>query len=175
MDGIAEGLAWPALRAAVPRKPGERGPITIAVARAVPMSTVMRAVWTLRETDLRLQTADGSGTLSVLELRRKPDAPAPDAPCHLAIFLAPNGDLTLAYPGGPRVVTGPAAPESVARALAAERVRCPIRYVAFGAQNADALWGSVFDVARAIDREKSAGDARYVLAEPVHLASGVGR
>jgi hypothetical protein len=174
MDGIAEGLAWPALRAAVPRKRGERGetaPITIAVGRSVPLATVLRAVWTLRDADLRLETPDESGTPRILELRPKPDAIATDAPCHLAIFAAPNGDLSVALPGGPRLVTGPAAADSVARALAAERARCPIRYVAFGAEDAGAPWSSVFDVARAIDRDKSAGDARYVLAEPVHLTT----
>ncbi len=55
-DGVAEGLAWPALRAAFPRKPGDHAPLTIAVARGIPLSAVMKAVWTLRDADLRLQT-----------------------------------------------------------------------------------------------------------------------
>ncbi len=68
-------------------------------------------------------------------------------------------------------MTGPDAPSALARALAQERAHCTIRYVAFGADAADAPWSTVFDVAEAIDRDKSAGDARYVLGEPVHLAA----
>jgi hypothetical protein len=173
MDGVAEGLAWPALRAALPRKTGDAAPISIAVARAVPLATVLRAVWTLRDAVVRIQTPDPSGTTRILDLRPKPEQ-APEGSgtqCHLAVFVARNGDLSVAMPGGPSVVTGPTAADALAHALATERARCPIRYLAFGAQNDDALWSSVFDVARAIDRDKSAGDARYVLAEPVHYVA----
>jgi hypothetical protein len=174
MDGVAEGLAWPALRAALPRKNGDAAPVSIAVGRTVPLATVLRAVWTLRDADIRIQTPDASGTPRVLDLRPKPEqAPAgPGTQCHLAVFVARNGDLSVAMPGGPSVVAGPAAAETLAHALATERGRCPIRYLAFGAQNDDAVWSAVFDVARAIDRDKSAGDARYVLAEPVHYVAG---
>jgi hypothetical protein len=170
MDGVAEGLAWPALRAAIPRKAGDVSAISLAVARSVPLATVLRAVWTLRDADIRVQTPDPGGTTRILELRPKPAQAAAGlgAQCHLAVFVGPNGDLSVAMPGGPSVVTGPSAADSLAHALAAERARCPIRYVAFGAKNDDAVWSSVFDVASAIDRDKSAGDARYVLAEPVH-------
>ena len=173
MDGEAEGLVWPALRGAVARKAGDHAPLTIAVARGVPLSTVLRAVWTLRDADLRLQTPDAAGIPHVLELRPKPDGTpaAADADCHLAVFVAPSGDLRVALPGGPRLVVGPDAPGALARALSAERAGCAIRYVAFGADSTDAPWGSVFDVARAVDRDKSAGDARYVLGEPVHMAA----
>ncbi|MGO8996197.1 MAG: hypothetical protein ACLQVI_23035 [Polyangiaceae bacterium] len=173
MDGIAEGLAWPALRDAVNRRPGDHAPLTIAVARDVSVNTVMRAVWTLRDADIRLQTPDAAGTPRVLSIHPRPDSPsgASGTGCHLAVFVESNGDLRVSAPGGPRSVRGPDAPGALARALSAERSECAIRYVAFGADAADAAWGSVFDVAEAVDREKSAGDARYVLGEPVHAAA----
>ncbi|HEY2509386.1 MAG TPA: hypothetical protein VGI39_00895 [Polyangiaceae bacterium] len=168
MDGVAEGLAWPALRAALDRKTGDRSPLTIAAPRDLPISTVLRAAWSLRDADVRLQTPDAAGVTHVLELRPKPDAPSPG--CHLAVFVAPNGDLRIAAPGGPRSVPGPDAASALARALVEERNRCAIRWVAFGAEKNDAAWGSVFDVAWAVDRGKSAGEARYVLGEPVHYS-----
>ncbi len=169
MDSVAEGLAWPALRAALGRKTGDHRPLTIAAARDVPMVTVLRAVWTLRDADLRLQTPDASGVPRVLEIRPKPDAPPnpADAECHAAVFVAPNGDVRVAAPGGPHVIHAPDAAGMLASALAAERATCTIRYLGFGAESAAAPWSAVFDVARAVDRDKSAGDARYVLAEPL--------
>jgi hypothetical protein len=171
MDGIAEGLAWPALRAAVSRKAGDHAPMTVAIARDVPTSTVLRAVWTLRDADLRVQTPDATGALRVVELAPKPDSPSAGSGCHVAVFVAASGDLRVASPGGPHAITGPDAPSALARALSSERARCAIRYVAFGAETADAPWGSVFDVAAAVDRDRSAGDARYVLGEPIHAAA----
>jgi hypothetical protein len=41
--------------------------------------------------------------------------------------------------------------------------------VAFGAESPQAPWGPVFDVLLAVDRAKSAGDARYVLGYPAAL------
>jgi hypothetical protein len=58
--------------------------------------------------------------------------------------------------------------EALAKALEVERASCPIRYVAFGAESDDSPWGPVFDVMLAVDRAKSAGDARYVLAQAMH-------
>jgi hypothetical protein len=168
LDGLDEGLAWPALRVAVARKPGDHAPLTIAVARAVPMRTVLRAVWTLRDADVHMETPDAAGVLRVIELRPKPDAPS-TAGCHLAIFVGKSGTLRIAAPGGPTAIPGPDAPLALARALADERTRCTLRYVAFGAEDPDTSWGAVFDVAWAVDRDRSAGDARYVLGEPVHL------
>jgi hypothetical protein len=171
MDGIAEGLAWPALRDAVARKPGDHAPLTIAVGRAVPLNLVLRAVWTLRDADVRLQTPDPAGVVHALDLRPKPDAPAAGAEaesvCHLAVFVASDGALRVALPGGPRVVHPPDAASALGRAIASERAQCTLRYVAFGAEKGDVPWSAVFDVAETIDREKSAGDARYVLAEPI--------
>jgi len=169
MDGVAEGLAWPALRLAVNRKSGDHAPLTIAASRELPLSTVMRAVWTLRDADLRVQTPDATGTTRVLPLRPRPETTSPG--CHLAVFVAPSGDLRLAYPGGPRSIPGPDAAGALAQALTVERTRCAIRFVAFGAENADAPWSAVFDVAEAVDREHSAGDARYVLGEPVRTTA----
>ncbi len=165
MDGLAEGLVWPALRAAVSRKPGDHAPLWIAVPRDTSFNTVLRAVWTLRDADLRIVTPDVAGGARVLVLRSKPDAPA--AGCHLAVFVSPAGDLRLAFPGGPRTIAGADAAGALARALAVERARCDIRYVAFGAERSDATWGAVFDVADTVDRDRSAGEARYVLAEPI--------
>jgi hypothetical protein len=165
MDGVAEGLAWPALRAAVNRKPGDHAPLAIAVPRDVLVSTVLRAAWTLRDADLQIVTPDAAGTPRVLPLHPKPDSASPG--CHLAVFLSDNGDLRVAYPGGPRGIAGADAAGELARALADESAKCAIRYVAFGAERETASWGAVFDLAERVDREKSAGDARYVLAEPV--------
>ena len=165
MDGVAEGLAWPALGSVVHR--GAHAVVVMAVGRDVPVSTVLRAVWTLRDADVRVQTSDTAGATQVIDLRPKPDVPN-ESGCHLAVFAMPNGDLRVAAPGGPRTIPGPDAPSALARALSKERAECTIRYVAFGADDANATWGSVFDVARAVDRDKSAGDARYVLGEAIH-------
>lgn len=170
-DGVREGLAWPALAKAVGRHEGDATPVTIAVRREVPMANVVRAVWTLRGGDVRLQTADAKGAVRVLELRAKPAQR--QTGCHLAVFVQADGSLRIAAPGGARAIaqsaTGEAPNDQLARALDVERMRCPIRYVAFGAQSPDAAWGSVFDVASAVDAARSAGDARYVLGESVHL------
>jgi hypothetical protein len=143
MDGVAEGLAWPALRLAVNRKPGDHAPLTIAVSRDVPLGTVLRAVWTLRDADLRLQTPDVGGTPRVLPLHPSPEPASPG--CHLAVFVATNGDLRVAYPGGPRSIPSPDAAGALAQALNVERMRCPIRFVAFGAESADAPWSAPVD------------------------------
>jgi hypothetical protein len=169
LDGVAEGLAWPALRDALHRRPGDHSPLVLAAPRATPLATVLRAVWTLRDANIRLQTPDVAGVTHVIELRPKPDAPS--AGCHLAVFVAPNGDLRVAAPGGPRTIPGPDAAEALARALVEERKDCALRYVAFGAENAEAAWSAVFDVAWTVERGKAAGDARYSLGEPVHYAA----
>ncbi len=166
LDGVAEGLVWPALASAVNRPRGNHEPLAIAVGRDVPLSLVLRAVWTLRDADVRVQTPDARGEVRVLDLRPRPDA-ASETGCHLAVFVAANGDLRVAAPGGPRPIAGPGAADALAGALAKERTACTVRYVGFGADAPDAPWASVFDVARAVDRDKAAGDARYVLAEPI--------
>jgi len=49
---------------------------------------------------------------------------------------------------------------SLARSLVGRASKVPLKYVAFGAESTPRAWGPVFDVVLAVDREKSAGDAR---------------
>jgi hypothetical protein len=167
-DGIAEGLAWPALDKAMgPRKPGDV--ITVQVARALPTIELLRAAWTLRQADLRLQSQDATGDTHVVLLGARRDA-APSAGCHLAVFLRPDGSLRVASPGGPVVLSGDDPSGSLARSLEEARRTCSLRYVAFGSESDASPWGPVFDVIRAVDRAKSAGDARYVLGQAMHTS-----
>jgi hypothetical protein len=168
-DGLEEGLAWPSLDKAFPgRKTGDV--LTIQVARAVPMIHLLRAAWTLHQADLHLQAQDASGAMHAVALTARRDG-APSAPgCHLAVFLRPDGALRVASPGGPVNITGDDAAASLARSLDAERAKCPIKYVAFGAESDSAPFGPVFDVVLAVDLARSAGDARYVLGQAMHVA-----
>jgi hypothetical protein len=165
-DGEAEGLAWPALAKVV--KSAEGATVVLDAARDVPIEVVLRAAWTLRDADVIVQTPDASGAVRAVELAPKPKGAAAPGTCHLAVFVGADGSLRIAAPGGPRMVGGAKPIESFSRALADERTRCPIRYVAYGAEKTGAAWGSVFDVAWTVKRDGSAGDARVVLAEPVH-------
>ncbi len=168
-DGIAEGLAWPALDKAMgPRKAGDV--LTVQVARALPTIELLRAAWTLRQADLRLQSQDASGAMHVVLLGARRDGAPPTPGCHLAVFLRPDGSLRVASPGGPVVLTGDDPPGSLARSLEEARRSCSIRYVAFGAESDASPWGPVFDVIVAVDRGKSAGDARYVLGQAMHVS-----
>lgn len=168
-DGIAEGLAWPALDKAIgPRKPGDV--LTVQVARALPTIELLRAAWTLRQADLRVQSQDASGDTHVVLLGARRDAVPPSPGCHLAVFLRPDGSLRIASPGGPALLSGDDAAGSLARSLEEARRGCSIRYVAFGAESDSAPWGPVFDVIVAVDRGKSAGDARYVLGQAMHTS-----
>ena len=106
--------------------------------------------------------------MRAIELRARRDGAPPSSGCHLAVFLRPDGALRVAAPGGPREVRGEHAAESLARSLADERAKCPIKYIAFGAESDAAPWGPVFDVVLAVDQQKSAGDARYVLGQALH-------
>ncbi len=168
-DGLAEGLAWPALDKAMgPRKTGDA--ITVQVARSLPTIELLRAAWTLRQADLRVQSQDASGTMHVVQLGARRDSAAPSPGCHLAVFLQPDGSLRVASPGGPVVVSGDDPPGSLARSIEDARRSCSIRYVAFGAESDASPWGPVFDVIVAVDRAKSAGDARYVLGQAMHVS-----
>jgi len=91
--------------------------------------------------------------------------------CHLAVFLESNGALRVAAPGGRREIAGDHPAATLARSLADERGKCPLKYVAFGAESDAAPWGAVFDVIVAIDQEKSAGDGRYVLGQAIHVTA----
>ena len=166
-DGIEEGLTWPALEKALgPRKAGDV--VTVQVARTVPMADLLRAAWAVHKADVHVQSLDASGAMRAVELRAKRDDAAPVSGCHLAVFLRPDGALRVAAPGGAREVRGEHAAESLARSLAEERTKCPIKYVAFGAESDTSPWGPVFDVVLAVDQQKSAGDARYILGQALH-------
>ena len=166
-DGIEEGLAWPALdKALPPRKTGDV--LVVQVARGVPTIQLLRAAWTLRKADLHLQSLDAAGTLHAVEIKARRDGPTQPG-CHLAVFLSPDGSLRVASPGGPVVIKGDDPPASFAASLAAEQAKCPIKYVAFGAESDSAPWGPVFDVMLAVDGQKAAGDARYVLGQAMHV------
>jgi len=169
-DGVEEGLTWPALQKALgPRKPGDV--VTLQVARSVPMADLLRAAWAVHAADVHVQSPDASGTMRAVELRARHDGAPPASGCHLAVFLQPNGSLRVAAPGGPREVGGDHAAVSLARSLAEERAKCPLKYVAFGAESDASPWGPVFDVVVAVDQEKSAGDARYVLGQAMHVTA----
>jgi hypothetical protein len=167
-DGIEEGLVWPALdKALPPRKAGDV--LTVQVARSAPVIALLRAAWTLRLADLHVQSQDSGGTMHAVEIlaRRKG---AGSSGCHLAVFLRPDGSLRVASPGGPVSIGGDDAPATLAKSLGQERAKCPIKYVAFGAESDGAPWGPVFDVILAVDGVKAAGDARYVLGQAMHTA-----
>jgi len=166
-DGLQEGLAWPALAKAIgPRRAGDV--VTIQVARGVPVEDLARSAWTVRQADVHVQSADAAGVVHAVELRARRDGAPPVSGCHLAVFLRPDGSLRVAAPGGPREVRGDNPAASLARSLEDERKRCPIKYVAFGAESDAAPWGPVFDVMIAVDQAKAAGDARYVLGQAMH-------
>jgi hypothetical protein len=167
-DGIEEGLAWPALdKALPPRKSGDV--LTLQVARGIPTIHLLRAAWTLRQADLHLQALDASGTLHAVALGARRDGPTVPG-CHLAVFLRPDGSLRVASPGGPVVINGDDPPSMLAASLAAEQARCPIKYVAFGAESDAVPFGPIFDVMLAVDGAKAAGDARYILGQAMHVA-----
>jgi hypothetical protein len=167
-DGIEEGLAWPALdKALPPRKAGDV--LTLQIARGLPTIHLLRAAWTLRQADLHLQSLDASGTMHAVALKARRDGPTVPG-CHLAVFLRPDGSLRVASAGGPVVINGDDPAAILAVSLAAEQAKCPIKYVAFGAESDGAPWGPVFDVMLAVDAAKAAGDARYVLGQALHVA-----
>jgi hypothetical protein len=169
-DGEKEGLAWPALARAVAKKPPAGGPIVLAAPRDVPTVTVLRAAWTLRAFDLRVETPDSRGTTRQIALPPRRETTG-NATCRLAAFVTPDGSVRVAAPSGPREFHGERAGERFVRALAAGNAQCPAQYVAFGAEKNDMPWSAVFDLADAVDRAKAAPNARYVLGEPVRVKS----
>jgi hypothetical protein len=166
-DGIEEGLAWPALAKALgPRKAGDV--VSIQSVRSVPIQDVLRVAWTERVADLHVQSPDSAGVLHAVVLRARREGVPAVAGCHLAVFLRPDGSLRVAAPGGHRELGGEQPAELLARSLEAEGAKCPIKYVAFGAESDATPWGGVFDVLLAVDRDHAAGDARYVLGQALH-------
>jgi hypothetical protein len=171
-DGEAEGLAWPALgKTFAGRDKGER--VVLSVSRTVPVVDVLRAAWTLRGWDLAIETLDANGQPATLELRARRAAPTPSATreaaraCHLAVFVAKNHELSIATAAGPQRMSGEDALPRFVHALDDARTQCRIRFVAFGAESKDQSWASVFDVALGVQRAGAAGDARFVLGEPM--------
>jgi hypothetical protein len=165
-DGIEEGLVWPALDKAVPDETYP-GAVVVRIDRGEPMKDVLRVVFTLREADLRLEVRDTTGAARFVMLRAKKRHERSSAPCRLAVFRRDDGSLRVAAPGGPRELAAPDATARLVDALQATEEKCPIRYVAFGAMDSALAFGPLFDVMLAVDAAKAAGDARYVLAEPI--------
>jgi hypothetical protein len=130
------------------------------------MRDVLRAVWTLRAAELRIQTPDAAGGTRTLVLRAK--ATSPTAGCHVALFTGDKGSVRMASASGSKTEAGVDAVAKVVQSVDATRTQCPLRYVAFGAETNDAAWGPVFDLALAVDDAKAAGQARYVLGEAIH-------
>jgi len=169
-DGLEEGLTWPALvKALGPRRAGDV--VTLQVARTVPMGDLLRAAWAVHTADVHVQSLDASGAMHAVELRARRDGAPPASGCHLAVFLQTNGALRVAAPGGPREIGGEHAAATLARSLADERAKCALKYVAFGAESDVSPWGPVFDVVVAVDTDRSAGDARYVLGQAMHVTA----
>jgi hypothetical protein len=171
-DGLEEALAWPALdKALPPRRTGDV--LTVQVARRAPTIDLLRAAWTLRQADLRVQSLDENGVMRVVELKARREGP-PAPGCHLAAFLRPDGSLRVASPGGPIVIAGETPAAILAQSLSDERQKpggCTFKYVAFGAESDTAPWGPLFDVILAVDAAKAAGDARFVLGQAMHASA----
>jgi hypothetical protein len=154
---------WPALQKALHAAP--KTPWVLEVGRDVPVQSVLRAAWAMRTADLVLQTADEKGIVRAVKLGAKREAGAAPvaSACHAAAFLRSDGAVRLSSRAGPRDVPL----DVLVATLRAESATCPMRYVAFGGESNDMAWGPVFDLMRAVDREKAAGTARYVLAEAI--------
>jgi hypothetical protein len=168
-DGIDEGLVWPALDKAVPDE-SYPGAVVVRVDRGEPTKDVLRVVFTLREADIQLEGSDAAGAARWVRVRHKrghEHAGDEGRRCRLAVFRRDDGSLHVAAPGGPRELAAPSATARLVDALQATQAECPIRYVAFGAMDSALAFGPLFDVIVAVDTAKAAGDARYVLAEPV--------
>jgi hypothetical protein len=165
-DGSEDKWMWPSLATALgPRQAGDV--VTLDVARSVPVEDVLRAASTVGAADVRVQSLDKAGLLRAVEFRGRREG-ASSSGCHLAVFVGADGTLHVAAPGGRREVDGDRPAEILSRSLVEERIQCPIKYIAFGAESDGAPWGPVFDVVVAVDEGKSAGAARYVLGHALH-------
>jgi len=165
-DGVAEGLYWPSLAHAFATKhQGAQGAarVVLAAPRDARVLDVLRAVWTLREADVEVQTLGPGNEVRPLVLAKRPAARADGPTCHAAVFVGPESRLRVALPGGSVAVHD--APELVA-SLAAGARSCTIRWIGVGAESANDAWGGVFDIAYTVQASQVAGKARVVLAEP---------
>jgi hypothetical protein len=166
-DGLAEGLAWPALHKALAADSSAPArPWVLQATREVPIQTVLRAAWVMREGDVQLQAQDDKGAMRAVRLRAKGVGSAAEgarSACHVAVFVRPDGSVHLASRAGPRDMTV----DALLATLRAENETCPLRFVGFGAESRDMAWGKIFDVILAVDRAGAAGEARYVLGEAI--------
>ena len=163
-DGVAEGLYWPALAHALAAKGHGASRVVLAAPRDARTLDVLRAVWTLREVDVELQTLGAGNEVRALVLAKRP-ATHPDGPtCHAAVFVAPEGRLRVALPGGSMPVKDAA---ELTASLAHGARTCQVRWIAVGAESQTMAWGGVFDVAYTVQASHAAGNARVVLGEPV--------
>jgi hypothetical protein len=159
-EGGPGPLPWPALHQALAGL-GPRSSTTLEVDRGVPMKDLQRAAFALDQGDLRVQSKDVTGVLRAIEFGARR---AGREGCHAAVFVRLDGTIRVASPGGGAVITDDDATEALVRALEREEARCPLKYLAFGAESDQAPWGPVFDVIVAVDRRKSSADVRYTLA-----------
>jgi hypothetical protein len=163
-DGVAEGLYWPALAHAFASKGQGAARVVLAAPRDARVLDVLRAVWTLREVDVEVQTLGPGNEVRPLVLAKRP-ATRPDGPtCHAAVFVGPQSRLRVALPGGSVGVRDAA---ELVTSLGAGARSCTVRWVAVGAESPSEAWGGVFDVAYTVQASQAAGKARVVLGEPV--------
>jgi len=90
-DGVDGGLVGPALDKAVPDEtyPGD---VVVESDRAEPMVDVRRAVFTLREADLRLQGEDATGARRFVTVAARTRHERRAGACRLAVFRDDDGD-----------------------------------------------------------------------------------
>jgi hypothetical protein len=125
------------------------------------MKDLERAAFALDQGDLRVQSKDVAGVLRAIEFGARRTG---REGCHAAVFVRLDGTIRVASPGGGAVIAGDDATEALVKALAREEARCPMKYLAFGAESDQAPWGPVFDVIVAVDRGRPTADVRYTLA-----------
>ncbi len=163
-DGIAEGLMWPSLARAFAAKAPGSSRVVLAAPRDARTLDVLRAVWTLREVDVEVQTLGPGNEARPLVLAKRP-AKRPDGPtCHAAVFVGSEGKLRVALPGGPVGVQSTA---ELVSSLAAGARHCSVRWIAVGAETTSEAWGGVFDVAYTVQASYAVGIGRVVLGEPL--------
>jgi hypothetical protein len=161
-DGSGPGLDWPALARAYAAKGKAHERVVIAAPRNARVVDVLRAVSTLSEVDVEVQTLGPGNEVRPLLLAKRP-AKRPEGPtCHAAFFVSPEGRIRAAVPDGPAQVKDAS---TLASSIAHGAATCKVRWLAFGAESNDMAWGWVFDVAAQVDLSHAAPGARFVLGE----------
>lgn len=163
-DGVAEGLYWPALAHALASNGKGAARVVLAAPRDARVLDVLRAVWTLREVDVEVQTLGPGNEARPLVLAKRPATRSDGPTCHAAVFVGPEQRLRVALPGGSVSVQSTA---ELVTSLAAGARTCAVRWIAVGAESPRDAWGGVFDVAYAVQASQAAGKARVVLGEPL--------